>query len=72
MGSMKDPNFLARYIDEANISEMLEAWEIVTLPPFLEGFALGQHNAMIGMTLSTKRGNICLSEAVQYLSTNYA
>lgn len=42
--------FLVFFTSEANIQEMLEAHAFVTLPSFLEGFALGHSDAVAGMT----------------------
>lgn len=43
----------------------------MTLPSVLEGFALSQYNAMVGMTPSTAGGITYWTEAVRYLLTKH-
>lgn len=65
-------NFLARFTSKTNIQEMSVGQAFVTLPSFLEEFALSPYSSMVSMTPSAKVGITCWHKAGQYLLTSHA
>lgn len=65
-------DFLARFVQEADVLEMSEAQAYVALPYFLSGMAEDQYNSVRGSSRASEGGVTCWPEAVHYLLRSYA